>query len=609
MVRCDVSSVFGPWERLLPLGTLLLVAASFPGRASAGGTEFPGGGARSLGRGGAALARADDPALMTRNPALLADLWDDQALLGASLLLVDSCFRPSGGYGAGNIGVDVSRFGGEIITQRLPAGSTHLDGRPLTNYQEEPFPTICYEGPAPFLPHLALSAKLAPDLGVGIGFFPPDNASLNQFGNRDGSVDTPNGPRPNPLRAIRAHLNASYFSVLGAVGYRLADWVRIGVGFQWQLVVFEARSMQPSYLLSGTGPRTDIRADAFGRDLFIPGVIGSIHLKPFDELDIALGAKWSDRINGKAKIDITSSPHGLSEPFSYIDGNTGLPTTIGVNTPTTTHNQSAEVSAPPIWVPQLSAGIRYADRLKPRVRDKSRKAAHAASRGVTEDSMETERWDIELDVIYFFTSAVDRTDVTLPDVQVTLRTLNAAGGEDPPLTAWGGDCVDPKRMLMPDEVCKKRVNSVRINGRDQIAARLGGDYNILPGLFTVRAGASYETDGQAPSWMSPFQFMARRIGVHTGVTVRIARKTDVSLGFAWFIQKEVRLQLNPLSSGQYTFYQADPERYHLAPGELDGVAAIEVPNTSSPKPGPIFVNAGSQHYALSVLSASISQRF
>ena len=253
--------------------TLLLAIVVLPQRAAAGGTEFPADGTRNLGRGGAGMARADDPSVMIRNPALLADMWGDQALLGAHLALVDSCFHASGGYGVGTANTQAIEIGGERIFLRPPTGATYLDGTPVVGYENEPYPNVCYEGPSPFLPRVALTMKIGPDLGVGIGFFPPDNSSLNQFGNRDGSVDTDLGPRPNPLRYIRAHLNTSYFSALTAVGYRINDFIRIGFGFQWQLVVFQSRSVTPAFSVSGLSPTGDVRTSAFGRDLFVPGLI------------------------------------------------------------------------------------------------------------------------------------------------------------------------------------------------------------------------------------------------------------------------------------------------------------------------------------------------
>lgn len=597
-----VRSSLGAW-------LLLLAVVLLPQRAAAGGTEFPADGTRNLGRGGAGMARADDPNVMVRNPALLADLWGDQALLGMHLNVVDSCFQPAGGYGVGSTGSHAIRVGDQILFARLPQGSTTLDGTPSTNYDSEPYPNVCYEGPAPFLPRLGLSMKLAPDLGVGIGFFPPDNASLNQFGNRDTTVDTPNGLRPNPLRYIRGHLNTSYFSALGAVGYRVADWLRIGFGFQWQLVVFQSRNVTPATAISGLSPAGDVRVNTLGRDLFIPGLIGSVHIVPFDALDIALGFKWSDRVTGKTKLDLTSGAFGVGAATPYIDGATGMETAIGSTLPFTTHNQFAEVSAGPVWVPQLSAGIRFADRLKPRVKD-AQWAETVKARGETEeDSMASERWDIELDVIYYFTSFQDRTDLTTNSAVVDLRTIDAGGNEAAPFQVNVGDCVVPNRPLLPMEQCQKRLVRIPINGKDQLTFRLGGDYNILPGVFTVRAGVSHELDGQDPGWMSPFQYMARRTGIHAGVTLRVAGRTDLSLGFAHFIQKDVQLQVNPESEGDFRVYRLDPGRYNLATGPLDGTASVEIPNSSRPTPGPYYVNAGSYFYDLTVLSASISQKF
>jgi hypothetical protein len=603
------------------LGTLLLLAIGvlpqvvFPQPAAAGGTEFPADGTRNLGRGGAGMARADDPSVMIRNPALLADLWGDQALLGAHLLLVDSCFQASGGYGVGvaTNNPQVARIGDQYLFSRVPAGSTDLEGRPLTIVDNEPYPNVCYQGPAPFLPRLALTMKLAPDLGVGIGFFPPDNTSLNQFGNRDGTIETENGLRANPLRHIRSHLNTSYFSVLGALGYRVADWLKVGFGFQWQLVVFQGRNFTPAISVSGLSPSGDVRVDSWGRDLFVPGVIGSVQITPFDALDIALGFKWSDRVMGKAKLDLTSSAFGAGVPVPFNDSLLMAERTLDSTVPYTLHNQAAEVSAGPVWVPQLSAGIRFADRLKPRVKDKSWGATMKSNGGLEEDSMASERWDIELDVIYYMASFQDRTDVTTKTALVELRTVAPDGSRGAtPISV--GDCIKPNRALMPMEECQLRRVRIPTKGQDQMTFRLGGDYNILPGLFTVRAGASYETDGQTPDWMSPFQYMAGRIGLHSGLTVRIAGRTDFSLGFAYFMQKEVRTQINPesLATGDYRFYLADPDRYHIANGGvggLDGTAMIEAPNSSRPLPGPYYVNAGSYFYDLSVLSASISQKF
>jgi long-subunit fatty acid transport protein len=583
------------------------------------------------------MARADDAHVMTRNPALLADLWGDQAMLGAHLLLVDSCFWPTGayGWGADSAPPDVSIFDGKRpLVLSADANDMYLDGEPLPPYADEPFPEVCYSGPAPFLPQVGLTMKLAPDLGVGLGFFPPDGAGLNQWGNRDGTVDTPKGKRPNPLRFFRSNQTVSFFTLLGAVGYRLNDFIRIGAGLQWNLAVFEATTWTTPQLSRNT--RNDVRTNVFGRDLFIPGVIGSIHLKPIDALDIAIGYKWVDRVKAKAKLDITSGAFGTGEPFTYIsdsmmddDPSNDVLTTLGSAVPLTTPNQGGNVDAPPIWVPQLSIGLRYAQRLKP-LTDHSEQAKRGAGKFI-EDSMSNERWDIEANFIYYFNSDYDRSQFTTDDAELELQNV-AGDGVVSTIPSEVGKCVEPIRPTPPPgiDACPKKTHIVKTDfgGKNQISLRVGGDYNILPGLFTMRAGVSYETDGQDVEMLNVLTYMLERKGLHIGMTLRLFDKTDVSIGFAHFIQRDVRLQIN--QDDQIAAYPRKYKmpQYNFRPGRgvadimeqgatndggFDGTAGVEVPNGSKTRtldePGPHYINAGSYFYHLDVVSLTFAQHF
>lgn len=604
-------------------GRVLFVSllALAPGRAWAGGTEFPADGVRGLGRGGARFARADDPSVMLRNPALLADLWDDQAMLAGHLLLADSCFLPTGAYGWGVNTPDVSDFGDGPVYINAPEGSTDLEGNPISGYADDPFPEVCYEGPLPFYPQVALTMKLADDLGVGVGFFPPELASLAQWGNRDGTIDTPDGRRPNPLRYLRSHLNASYFSALGAVGYRVADWIRVGIGFQWQLVVFQATTWNLRTV--SRDPSFDVRADAFGRDLFIPGAIASVHLVPADPIDVAVGFKWSDRIRGKSKLDLTAGAFGTGEVFEYIDAS-GVTQRLGSTIPTTVHNNTGEVDNPPIWVPQLSFGVRFADRLKPRPRDWG--LAQQLAGPAVEDAMATERWDIEADVIVYFNSVYDETSLIHDDARVRLPSIDRNGivGE---INATIGECIAWQEAhargedVDTSEECPgKSASTTKYKGQDQISLRVGGDYNVLPGVLALRAGGSYESDAQDIGYLNPTTYMLRRYGLHAGLTVRVAQKTDISIAYAHFFHREVRLQVQANDEVPYPRRWQSPE-YNFTPGlgvpagddaqgDFDGVGRIEVPyGGMRVEDGPFFVNAGSYDYGLDVVSLAFTQHF
>lgn len=606
-----------------------LICVVLPNTAFAGGPEFPAGGTRSLGRGAAGFARADDPSVMVRNPALLAELWDDQAMLGAHLLIVDACFQPTGYYGWDAMGANrvAFDFGDGPVLLQAPPGATYANGAPVVSISDEPYDEVCYEGPAPFLPQVALSMKLNEDLGVGIGFFPPDGSGLLQWGNRDGTIDTPRGRRPNPLRFNRSHMNVSFFSILGAVGYRLADWISIGAGFQWNLAVFSARTWTTPQA-SPTPYHNDITTEVFGRDLFIPGVIASVQLHPIEALDIAVGFKWSDRVGSKGKLDITTGAFGTGEVIEImVPDATGQPQPqrIGSSVPTTSHNRGGVIDSPPIWVPQLSFGLRYADRLKPKPHDL--KAAHKAAGRTVEDHMQVERWDLEFDAIYYFNSVYDRAFFTNPSTtDLVIRNLDTSGNVSS-VPSSAGQCLerDENNNCVGD-----RITQVEYAGKDQLSLRLGGDYNVLPGTLALRGGVSYETDGQPIGYLNNLYYMLGRVGLHAGVTVRVAQKTDISFGFAHFIQKKVRLQINPESAVSYR-EQFKTAQYHFNPGQgiaaapielvppelqpppadFDGTAMVDVPNGDAVRtePGPRYVNAGSYFYNLDVVSVTFTQHF
>jgi long-subunit fatty acid transport protein len=594
----------------------VLASTALPQSAHAGGPEFPAGGTRSLGRGGAGFARADDPSLMFRNPALLADLWDDQAMLGAHFVLADSCMQATGAYGWNVSNPDVSDFGDGPVYLQAMQGDTDLHGKPLKGYGDDPFPKVCSQGAMPFLPQVGLSMKVAPNVGVGIGFFPPDNAALNQWGNRDGTIDTKDGKRPNPLRYFDSHLNTTFFSILSGIGWRPADWISIGAAFQWNMVQYSAITWTTA--LTSRDPRQDVRTDVYGRDLFVPAAIASIQLRPFDGLDIALGYKWSDRVEGNSKLDITTGVFGIGRVFDYLDSSGGMHS-VGSTIPTLSSNQPAFVSAPPIWVPQATFSLRYADRLKPKPPDTPE--GHVAAGAKVEDHMLNERWDIEADAVYYFTSVYDHTLVTSNSATTTLSSLDSLGNPGS-FDASVGKCkTDPttKQCLSTERTVDKLYK-----GKDQISLRFGGDYNLFPGIFALRAGVSYETDGQDAEWLNVMRYMFGRVGVHGGFTLRVADKTDVSFAWAHFIQKKVHLQVNDLHSGSKYPVQYRTAKYHFQPGEgvvdpsgmqadgkFDGVAGVETPNGAADRvePGPDFVNAGSYYFNLDVASVTFTQHF
>jgi hypothetical protein len=595
-------------------------AAVLPRPARAGGPEFPADGTKGLGRGGARAARADDPSIMTRNPAGLALLWDDQATIGIHIGVVDACFQPTGGFAWGlqSMGRTAYNLGQGPVYPFAGAGDTYLNGAPIDGFANEPYPQVCYQGTAPKLPYLALSKKLSNDLGVGLGFFPPDSASLFQWGNRDGTVDTPNGLRPNPLRYYRSHQNVSYFSALGAAGYRLSPWLSIGAGFQWSMLVYSATTWTTP--TSALDPESDVRGDLIGRDLFVPGVIASVHMQPIDALDIVVGFKWADRIQSNVKLDATTGAFGTGGVFQFHDASSnGQIATVGSSIPTTTHNLTGAVSSPPIWVPQLTVGVRYSDLFGPRARDLT--AAHKAAGERVMDQMATERFDLEVDFIYYFSSFYDRAQFTTRDAQLKLLTVDPSGAMGS-IPASPGDCV--QRDPTTNNCVGDRVVKTDYNGKNQFTVRVGGDYNVIPGVLAFRTGVSYETRGQDPSDLNVMNYMLSRTGIHAGATLRVSDKTDITIGYAHFIHENIRLQVFDGEAASRLPPRYRTPEYHFTPGAgvadmmgngatqggFAGTAGVEIPNADlGYAKGPFYVNAGSFFYHLDLLSVALTQHF
>ena len=102
----------------------------------------------------------------------------------------------------------------------------------------------------------------------------------------------------------------------------------------------------------------------------------------------------------------------------------------------------------------------------------------------------------------------------------------------------------------------------------------------MPGIFSVRAGVSYETDGQEIEFHIPLNYMLNRVGLHAGMTWRIAGKTDLSVGYAHFIQQDVNLQLgkektlDELSVDQGPFVLDSLWGYYAATGYHEPVLRI-----------------------------------
>lgn len=482
--------------------TLLTILATLgvPGLAHAGGFEFAAPGTRALGRGGAFAARADDPMALGYNPAALAFLPGYQLMLGSHLSFYDACVERTGTYNQSNV-TDTwsaeSRFGAP-------------DANDPNNWVNQQMPRVCrggYPGPSP---QLVFTARILPELGIGVGLLAPSGVGNGTWGNADGTIEANGMVLPTPTRYALIHQDLLLFHPTIGIGISPVEWLSLGVAFQWGMAIVT----YTNFTSAGTGaedPAQDVRTELHAEDFFVPAVIVSAHFVPLDGLDVVLMGRVSDGIDAGGSLTLTTGWFATDEFGSYR--------------PETTVLEGTRLQAGQPW--QLGLAIRYADRRERRYRDPD-EAGRVTGR--IEDHMQNETWDIELDVVYQHNGQVRDFVVTPPE-----------GAAVSVCEGGGGGCLQaplPGTLPIPH------------GWQDQVSVRVGGDWNVLPGQLALRAGAHWESSGFSALYQTQDFIPGMRIGLHAGMTLRIDR-LDISIAYAHVFQLD-----ETVTDGQYRMISA-----------------------------------------------------
>lgn len=502
-------------QTLLPiaLGALFATLAP-PTVASAGGFELPGeGGARGLGRGGAFYTRADDPMALTMNPANLADLSGFQIYLTGGINTFNGCFQrtssPTNTYADTDYPLGFaspSIFDSDVLTP------------PFAQYRDEAYPEACNGtnvGPAL---GLVASYRILPELGIGFGVVAPNGVGSSSWAPDTERYTTPGGPAgilPPPSRYTLLAQDQLILHPSVGVAYRPTPWFRFGATFQWGVGVFDFTSMTVPNV--GQDPAADIHSKLSATDAFIPALILSAHFVPMDNLDVMAGFRWSDNVKASGSSTLTTGWYGAGNPDGSVPGAVPLEnSTI----------EDVQVTAGQPW--EVRLGLRYAHRITPRPQDPEEIERLS---GRTEDAMSNEWFDIEFDAIYLINKEVTDLTVQLPAGSVaTFREILASG------MPFDNMLPIPENITLPH------------NWNDQWLLRLGGDFNAIPGLATLRMGFSFETSAYESGGVfsnrdarqyTGLDFLpGMRFGIHGGLTVRMG-KFDISLAYAHVFQTSI----------------------------------------------------------------------
>jgi hypothetical protein len=578
---------------------VVLIVLGVPSAVNAGGLEYTGAGAQALGRGGAVTARADDPMVLGYNPAGLAELRGNQLLLDVNVAAMSACVDPIGYYGWGAYGGGgASRLNdpktGETLD--LSLGDSNMTGPAETAYYTGKLDTVCMRNTPMPIPQLGATFRLTERLGIGFGLIFPAAMPLGQWGDERGLIRGADGAlRPAPTRYMLMRSGTlGVFPNVG-FGFRVAKFLRLGASLEWGIINVDNTSM--SVISAGTSPNSDIIARVQATDWFVPAFGASIHIVPNDSIDIVGAVRWQDDLNAPGTIALTT---GVFDPRSL---------------PFTTTNEVVGVHQNMPW--KLRGGIRYASRLAPRPvgtgHDETRPGARI------HDAMEDERWDLEFDLEYQINSrnkdqVVDFKEMQAISFQRVDGTITMANFPDSPRLGTPTDTVIPKRW------------------QDQLSARVGGTYNILPGLFAVSLGGHYETRGIDPSYMQLDYWPLSRFGFHAGVKFRVGRTLDIVASYSHMVQETLVVGAPAHMDGKpiYDHYAATGELIGIdkrvgavargqaapqldevnAPPSPDGIARLpqNVTKVAADRP-PMIINSGTYRSSLDVFAIGLNVHY
>ncbi|HET6336612.1 MAG TPA: hypothetical protein VFG30_25490 [Polyangiales bacterium] len=486
---------------VIPAFSIALIGSVLASRAAAGGLEYSGAGAQALGRGGAVVAKADDPMVLANNPAGLAELRGNHLMLDINLALMSACVDPIGYYGWGVYG------GGTPIRIPDPNGGppTTLNlGTPgaVDSFYTEPLDTVCMKQGVTPVPQFGITARVSERLGIGFGLMFPAAQPQGAWGDQNGVIQGKQGLRPVPTRYMMINSGTiGLFPTVG-LGFRVTDWLRIGAAFEWGIINVDNLSM--AVVSPGTSPAQDILARVKATDWFIPAVNASVHLVPIDALDIVAAFRWQDQLNAPGNIDLTTGVFDVRAvprtKRNVVDG-------VHQHLPS-----------------KITGAIRYADRLVPRPSGSGQGEVNDRSRGLS-DPFRNERWDVEVDAEYLMSDGNRELRVDYQENQ-TIEAETIAGM----ISTVKFPDVPRMSETNTDTVIQKRW-------KNQLSLRAGSSINVIPGVFGFSVGAHYETRGVDPDFMQIDYWPLSRVGLHAGVKFRISGTIDITASYAHIFQE------------------------------------------------------------------------
>jgi long-subunit fatty acid transport protein len=363
-----------------------------PRIAVAGGIFAGEAGSQAQSRGGAFVAKADDPSALMHNPAGLMKTEGFAVFAGVNVVDFWQGFDRSGVY---------------QTWPEAPAGTPSLAGQEMPKIENSGNPQ-----PIPML----VGAGRFGQLAVAIGLIAPQ-----AYPNRDYSDPTVGGSTlPNPARydIVKQESLAALPSV--AVAYRVLPGLDLGLRASWGFSTLKATSKLWALENHEEDPEKDAVFNLDVKDTFVPAFGAGLLFRPTDSIEI--GASY----NSEMHLDMKGTGTTV---LGSRSGGMGLPV--------------PEVGAPPdaeaLCAPGGSPGA-----LKACANILIPMTASLGARHVWRDGLKREKADLELDVRWENWSAAKEIHVTVDAklISAPFSTLNETvlyhGFQDVISTRLGG---------------------------------------------------------------------------------------------------------------------------------------------------------------------------
>lgn len=462
----------------MPLGAALLalhVLATASPAAASSGLDSPENGVVQVGRGGAWVARADDPLAAYFNPAALAT-QATSVHLGAHLLILNQCFTRRG---PGDTPVPPSASA---------AGTFPAPGTP-----GGPPAATCAEGGVFPNPQLAGSLRITDKLAIGLAVLGPHAAGSIEWPE---SVEEEGGQtQPAPTRYLLVASKSLILNPTLSVSYAVTPELSLGAGFVWGVASIDVGNFSEATSSPGGDDfqaHQDLKSRLRGVDAIVPGFVVGGLWSPASRVDVGAWFKWQDAIRMSTDVTVESiywSPSGRKDEERCLG-----------REPDCNVTDEKDAGTFKLSVPmEARLGVRYHH---PRGAPPADVRPGWASGRTVRDPMSEDLFDVEVDFTWANNSAVDALEIRFkPNIPV----------RDTPGFL-------PENADVPHE------------WRDVFGVRVGGDFVVLPSLLSLRAGGFYETKGQDDAYLNLDFHLGWRAGLGGGATVRLG-PVDVSVAY------------------------------------------------------------------------------